>query len=330
MSTETEAKCLLVLPFFPGFYNSLLSGGVDDNEKQDAEAYAERECSQQHNPEHYQPEHLRISADEYEALLFDCVDYKATYLSVAKAWLSAFNEWMHEHVGTPEDAFVWESMTSPREYNFGTDRVFAETTPAVMKMLFEKSASEKHETLAKVLRETYTSGPGFISGYSNELQDWLDKPLLEWDHNEISALVEAIVTTNNEFDSRGEFSMKLYYRVFDGSSDTELLADWGKFKQKTLELRAVKAEAFAAPLGYTVANWRVMPEGEQYQPLDHEQALRCSRWQFRRYGDTVPVVQNGVLVRYERVPVTDWLPPEGLASVAEAWIAAAKHASDRP
>ena len=57
----------------------------------------------------------------------------------------------------------FESLESPREYNFTTDRIFVDI-PAneVRRMLAEVDS----ETLSRVAAERHTSRPGFLSYYS--------------------------------------------------------------------------------------------------------------------------------------------------------------------
>lgn len=255
MSTKKEGFMLAELPFFPGFYESMLSGAIDSAEEYDAEAYAEREIpiprdeppnlaltGEPEGEHEWQPEHLRISASEYAGIFFDCTDYQRTYLKVAQHWVEAFDEWCHEHLGTPEKSFVWESMQSPREYNFTTDRVFAHVPTKVVEFLFAISANQPlpHLTLAKRIKDTCTSYDGFASFYSNDLDTWLGKPLEQWDHNEIGALIAASIMASDEWSNRADFSMAIYYGTFTGNGEDEREVDWKKFDEKVAALRAKK------------------------------------------------------------------------------------------
>lgn len=245
MSLPTkEGHMLMVLPFFPGFYESILSHAFDHYEEMEAENMAEQESSQKYYPETYQPEHLRISAAEYCELFFECTDYHKTYLKVSQFWCEAFDNWCRVNIGTPADSFVWESMVSPREYNFTTDRVFAWVPTSVVELLFERSNAEEHKVLAQVIKDNFTSYDGFSSFYSNDLESWLEKPLDEWDHNEIGTLVSAAIIASEGFENRADFSMALYELTFSGNGeeDEAWAVDWAKFEEKKAELRASKSE----------------------------------------------------------------------------------------
>lgn len=258
-------KYLAELPFFPGFYESMLSGAIDMAEERDAEYYAEKEIpiprrepedlqlSNDEEPREWQPEHLRISEEEFASIFFDCTDYQKCYLKVAQFWVEAFDWWCHKSLGTPKKSFALESVSSPREYNFTTDRVFAEVPAPVVEMLFERSAKEGHRALERRIKETCTSYDGFSSFYSNWLEEWLDKPLAEWDHNEIGALIAAAIGAHEEWaggasrrEERGEFQWALYGHVFSGNGkeDDARNVDWTKFEEKVAALRAEKLEQY--------------------------------------------------------------------------------------
>ena len=238
-------KYLATLPFFPGFYESILSGAIDHHEEREAEWMAEKEASEKYEPDTFQPEHLRISASEYSELFFDCCNYQATYLKVAQFWVESFDWWCSENIGTPKGSFLWESMVSPREYNFGTDRVFARVPEEVVKSLFEKSAASGHKVLAQFIEDNFTSYDGFSSFYPNDIEAWLEKPLAKWDHNEIMSLIAASIMACEEWEDRGRFSEQMYEQTFSGNGeeDEAWAMDWPKFELKVAELRAEKAEA---------------------------------------------------------------------------------------
>ena len=241
---EKVARSIVLLPFFPGFYESMLSSAIDNAEEQAADYDAEKEASEEYYPETYQPEHLRITKDEFALIYFHCTNYQATYLKVAQFWVEAFDLWCKENLGTPEKSFTFESMHSPREYNFTTNWVFAHVPVSVLETMFAMSAANKHEVLAQTIKNTFTSYDGFSSFYSNALEVWLEKPLGEWDHNELGTLVAAAIIASDEWKDRGEFSMALYESVFSGNGeeDEARAVDWDKYEAKAKALRAKKLE----------------------------------------------------------------------------------------
>ena len=82
-------------------------------------------------------------------------------------------------------------MTSPKYYNFETDRVFAYMPETTFKHIL---ANYKTETLKKRIEDKFTSYDGFWSHYSNDLDTWLeDEPIEDWDHNQLATLFEAFL-----------------------------------------------------------------------------------------------------------------------------------------
>lgn len=88
----------------------------------------------------------------------------------------------------------FESMDSPKFYNFETDQVFIELPlEEVQRMTRETTAV----SLDQVAGERHTSRSGFISFYSPHWRTWAD--VASWDHNQLQTLIEAYTQ-----DTRGE------------------------------------------------------------------------------------------------------------------------------
>jgi hypothetical protein len=78
------------------------------------------------------------------------------------------------------------ALKSPREYNFGTDRIFARIDEDDIELLKGKVDTD---LMYNAVKEQYTSRDGFSSFYSNSYQEWLDQEE-PWDHNQIATLIE--------------------------------------------------------------------------------------------------------------------------------------------
>lgn len=163
---------IINLPF-SGFYYSEYDRELDYVE--------EREI------EHLEEKHqlTNAQADELSGILFNSTDWGVAHRMVAEAYVEAFNEKFKEWTDI-DLGLKFESMSSPREYNFATDRIFCHISDEVVHSLFDGADREK---LAKVIRERFTSYDGFISFYSNYLPDWLETDVDEWDHNELCTLL---------------------------------------------------------------------------------------------------------------------------------------------
>ena len=97
----------------------------------------------------------------------------------------------------------FESMQSPREYNFSTDIIYCTISDEDAAWLFDTCDKA---LLAKIARETFTSRDGFISFYEPDFTDWGD--ILTWDHNQLGVLMRAHVAEQNpDFDQWAEFEL---------------------------------------------------------------------------------------------------------------------------
>jgi methylglutaconyl-CoA hydratase len=119
----------------------------------------------------------------------EAMDYRKAYESYARdyaaAALRALNEALPEGYAIKWD---FESLDSPREYNFSTDRLFVTLPLGHLETLREYAGDD---ALREVIEHRFTSRDGFISSYSNNLDDWKAKPLAEYDHNEAGAVLQA-------------------------------------------------------------------------------------------------------------------------------------------
>lgn len=223
-----DSEMLLINIPFDGFYDSIYSDEVDHIAEREADNFADDRQTEEGVP----PE-LRLDAQTVASILFDVTDYHAIYAKVAEEYTAAFNEVASELLDVPL-SLTFESMTSPREYNFATDRIFAHIPLATVQALFDKSAADNHATLAACIKERFTSYDGFLSGYDNTLAAWLDKPLIEWDHNELGTLLVALLGDDSDW------RMDVYYRttehegVYNAWSDG---VDWAKFDARVQEHR---------------------------------------------------------------------------------------------
>jgi len=172
MKTTQENEMLEVsLPFFSGFYESELSAMMDREIESEAE---------------YNGKEIEWLTERY--------DFGAAMEAMSKAWTMAFSDEL-------EIPIEYDSVASPKEYNFTTDRIFALIPLAEVKKLEPLRHSEEFKT---ILKQWFTSYDGFCSFYESnpDHADW-QKPIEEWDHNELSALLAAKVI--QEFGSKEKF-----------------------------------------------------------------------------------------------------------------------------
>jgi len=169
-----KTKFNLAVPFFPGFYESILDAFIDREIEYEMEGFGKP------GDEYYRAPQTWEEADRK-------ANYPCARLAIAKAWLAAFGK----ETGL---TLEWETMTSPKEYNFETDRLFADIDANTLAKL---ATAKDTPEFAEVLKEKFTSRDGFISFYSNDVEgsEW-QQPVTEWDHNQLQALLEAWLAVN--------------------------------------------------------------------------------------------------------------------------------------
>ncbi len=102
------------------------------------------------------------------------------------AYAKEFAESYCEEVGIRLTRF--ESLDSPRFYNFETDRLFIELPwEEVQRLRCETSTA----SLDRVASERHRSRSGFISFYSPDWRTWGEVAC--WDHNQLQTLIEGYV-----------------------------------------------------------------------------------------------------------------------------------------
>lgn len=228
-------KLIVNLPFFPGFYESVLSQTLDCAVNREAEDQVERESSQEYYPDEFWPDELQLDHSE----LRDSVDYGDANLAMARDYVAAFDHWMNQQFDTPSGSFEFESMTSPRFYNFETDRVFVYASREVMESF---AASVDVAKLQKTIESRHKSRSGFISFYSDSLDDWQEKlsdGLDSLDHNELATVLCAAIADKVEDNSDWqmticEFIMESDYEYIDKH------CDWQGYETKCQQWRAEK------------------------------------------------------------------------------------------
>ena len=119
---------------------------------------------------------------------------------VMKAYAAEYAEQFSREFDIPLE---FDSLESPRFYNFTTDRIFCRVPLEVCTRLF---LEVDDDTLEATARDMFTSRDGFSSFYSPDVSEWGD--VSEWDHNQIECLIAAYVAQQNpDFDQYAEFDL---------------------------------------------------------------------------------------------------------------------------
>lgn len=160
---------------FSGFYNSV----HDSNCEEDLRRTFANDCGEVREDIFY--------------LAQDKVDWREVYEKYATNYAENFAYEFHIKM-------EFESMKSPREYNFSTDVIYCTIEPGEVQRIF---AAVDKALLEEVARENFTSRSGFISFYDPDFSSW--GAITEWDHNQVGALIRAYALQQNpDFDQWGE------------------------------------------------------------------------------------------------------------------------------
>ena len=227
---------IIKLPF-SGFYESKWSEMIDHMERMELEYFEERE------KQNGVPEEVRLVPDEdnvWEAY-FNNTDYSAAYWAIAKGFVDAFNEKVKEEIDF-DLGLSFETMKSPREYNFETDRIFAYIPRVSVAWLAKRARRDGMDEFAKMIRLRHSSRDGFILFYSNDFSEWKAKRLSDYDHNELETLLLAVLEIA-AFDLDA-IEWSIYENWLDsGYSEWSNAVDWEKVEADLQEMRNEKREA---------------------------------------------------------------------------------------
>ena len=173
---------------FSGFYESIHSSAIDDAINYTFTDYA---SGIENND--------RLSERLYDSL----------------NWRDMLTEYAKEYADTFAYRFgielEFESLSSPREYNFTTDRIFCRINEAEVLRLY---ASTDKNKLDQVAREMFTSRDGFNSFYDPDPLSWGE--VSTWDYNQLYALLVAYVDDD-------DFETYLMDNVFSDGTINDLL-----------------------------------------------------------------------------------------------------------
>ncbi len=203
---------------FCGFYHSAYDREIDYTVENLAEYLAE--------------EHDLTTEAVCDAMMGHC-DFFDTWQAIARLhvakWLELFSDDFGVDLYTGHE---FSGLTSPKFYNFSTDRVFARISFDGVQTLFERQKADGFKVFGEILKERFTSYDGFISHYSNQVAAWLEKPLDEWDHNEVCTLLIASIALSEESPQCVQaFNDNVEYEVMDyGSGNGIFMPDYDEEK----------------------------------------------------------------------------------------------------
>lgn len=138
------------------------------------------------------------------------IHWRAVMIEYADAYTDA----LAQEVGV---AVAFKELVSPREYNFTTDRIFAEIDETELQRICRITP---YGALREVCEAQLTPRDGFIPFYPRDPDDW--GPLAVWDHNQRGLLLEAFIAHTYPHETDGYWQVGL----MEDARCNEHLADW--------------------------------------------------------------------------------------------------------
>lgn len=152
-------------------------------------------------------------------------------------WTYDWNQYARNYVSAISSEtglkFEFRNLWSPREYNFATDEIYCFLDKKDVKKI---SSALETETLKKLIKERFTSCDGFISFYSNDIDEWKEKDVMEWDEIELGTLLDAWLEENDLYEN-------LDYQGYDYCSGNGQYVDWEETEES--KERTKEAEEFS-------------------------------------------------------------------------------------
>lgn len=133
-------------------------------------------------------------------------DWQKACNAIAEAYTEAFEDLLSEWTQKPIKLKLIK-LTSPQYYNFDTDKIYASISEDDLKYLYSVIDLA---VLSDTFKDLFTSRSGFISFYANEVPQ---KPVTDWDHNELFALITALC---EQYDP--DYARNIYYTLADNES----------------------------------------------------------------------------------------------------------------
>ena len=168
--TNENQKLLVQVPF-SGFYNSIHEDKLSDLLS-----------------ETLYDDHGEIADERILNSMYDAMNWEVAQNYYAASWVR------HLEIEFDLDGLEFDRLESPREYNFSTDRVFACIPIEQVKRM--DSEVDRWE-FAELVEKRLALRSGFIPNYSNCIDAW-PTDIAEWDHNQISLLLECWLERNGD------------------------------------------------------------------------------------------------------------------------------------
>ena len=172
-------KVQTFLPVFNGFYNTLFEDILDNTTDNAIEWYNE---------------------DNNTTLNYDDFDFNFVSIQneICKDAVSKIEEKLNE-IGI-NCAIKYETLLSPREYNFSNDSINIEINFKKFSQVIE-ILEQNYDSFFQYIKDNYTSCSGFISNHSSYASDWMEdlRENAENEAHKVGAALDFILQEVDEY-----------------------------------------------------------------------------------------------------------------------------------
>ena len=161
---------------FDGFYESFIDDDIDHQIGQQIE---------------WDTDTFDLNESEQEVIEDNYLSVNRSYFynQIAEDYTNFYIDALNEELDGFTLKATYKCFTSPREYNFETDRIFIEIEENHAIDFIKYIIKNYKKELEKKIQDRFTSRDGFISYYENSLDLWIDD-YSEWDCNMIGTCFE--------------------------------------------------------------------------------------------------------------------------------------------
>ena len=161
---------------FDGFYESFISADIDHQIGQQIE---------------WDCDIYDLNEDEQQILWDNYLDNNRSYFynQIAEDYTNFYIDALNERLKGFTLKAKFNLLTSPKEYNFETDRIFIEIEENHAVDFIEHIVKNYKKELEQKIEDRFRSRSGFISFYKNSIDLWA-KDFKEWDCNMIGTCFE--------------------------------------------------------------------------------------------------------------------------------------------
>lgn len=217
---------------FVGFYESIFSN---------SDEFIDDECEV--------ADELSLDTDYEVEVEYEYVDFKQYQLDVCNKFMECYIEKVIDELPydiVDDDEFQFEMVegsvwvSSPRYYNFETDKCYCEIDTNTKTLDMIKDHTLNLEGAEQYIINHFTSRDGFISFISNDIGYWKSLPIEEYEDNMLISLLDMMLNLSDEdafndinydvLDSVCKYEYVECYVHYDG--DTYSLSDFEELVAK--------------------------------------------------------------------------------------------------